>query len=154
MRQHERRHTPYPLTCELPLAGLLVIVVVLTLGVHAARAVALLAAGAGWWWPEPTQLFRSLPAILGGDASAGLADPVPDTPGLTLSIAAVEVLLLAALTVGGAWLLRRWGPQRLRGVASASECEALLGRSRLWKTRLIIRPDLYPITQRPERGTE
>jgi len=154
VRQHERRRTPYPLTWELPLAGLLVLGVVLTVGVHAGRAAALLLAGVGWCWPEPTQLFRSLPSVLAGDASAGLTHPVPAVPGLMLFIASVEVLLVIALSVAGAWLLRRWGPQRLRGVASVAECEALLGRSRLWKARRIIRPDLYPTTQRPERSPE
>lgn len=154
MRQHERRRTPYPLTWELPLAGLLVIGVVLTVGVHAGRAAALLLAGAGWCWPELTQLFRSLPSVLAGEASAGLAYAVPPVPGLMLFIASVEVLLVIALSVAGAWLLRRWGPQRLRGVASLAECEALLGRNRLWTARRIIRPDLYPTTPRPERRTE
>lgn len=154
MSQHERRRTPYPLTWEVPLVGLLVIGAVLSVGVHAGRAVALLLAGAGWCWPEPVQLFRSLPAVLTGDSSAGLACPVRSVPELMLFIASVEVLLLAALTVGAAWMLRRWGPQRLRGVASVAECESLLGRNRLWRARRIIRPDLYPTGRRFERSTE
>lgn len=154
MRQQERRRTPYPLTWEPLLAALLVVLVALAIGVHVGRGAALLVAGVGWRWPEPALLFRSLPAVLGGDPSAGLAHPVPPVQGLSLAITVVEVILLAVLTAVGLWAMRRWGPQRLRGVASVAECEALLGRSRLWKARRIIRPDLYPSSQRPGESTE
>jgi hypothetical protein len=54
-----------------------------------------------------------------------------------------EVLLLAV----GVWLsklvLDRWGPGRLRGMASRGEAERLLGVTRLRKVRAVVRPDLY-----------
>lgn len=148
MRQHERRRTPYPLTWEPGAAGLLLVALGVVLGVHTGRAAALFAAGAGWCWPEPAQLFRSIPAVLAGDINAGLTQPVPGVPGLGWGIAAAELAILTLLTLGGVWLLRRYGPHRLRGAATPAECDALLGRSRLWRNRRIIRPDLYPV-ERP-----
>lgn len=150
MRQHEHRRTPYPLTWEPPLAGVLVVTLAIALGIHVGRALALLAAGQGWHWPEPAALFRSLPAILAGDAAAGLTHPVSTPAGLGWWIAATEVGILTGLTVLAGWLLRRWGPHRLRGVATATECATLLGRGRLWRNRRIIRPDLHPPRHKPE----
>ena len=37
----------------------------------------------------------------------------------------------------------RWGPGRLRGMASRGEAERLLGVTRLRKVRSVVRPDLY-----------
>jgi hypothetical protein len=39
-------------------------------------------------------------------------------------------------------VLDRWGPGRLRGVASRGEAERLLGVTRLRKVRSVVRPDL------------
>ena len=144
MRQQERRRTPYPLTWEPGVAALLLVGLGLVLGVHTGRAAALLAAGAGWQWPEPAHLFRTVPAVLAGDASAGLSQAVPGVAGLGWWIAAADLAILTLLTIAAVWLLRHHGPQRLRGAATPAECEALLGRSRLWRNRRIIRPDLYP----------
>jgi hypothetical protein len=49
---------------------------------------------------------------------------------------AVSVLLLKLI-------VDRWGPGRLRGMASRGEAERLLGVTRLRKVRSVVRPDLY-----------
>ena len=58
-------------------------------------------------------------------------------------VVATEVVLLAV----GVWLsklvLDRWGPGRLRGMASRGEAERLLGVTRLREVRSVVRPDLY-----------
>jgi hypothetical protein len=55
----------------------------------------------------------------------------------------VEVFVVLAVV----WVVRfgldRWGPARLRGMATAAEAESLLGRSRLRRHARVIRPDLY-----------
>ena len=143
MRQQERRRTPYPLTWEPPVAGLLVVTVGLVVGVHLGRALALVVAGVGWRWPVPALLFRSVPGVLAGDAAAGLAVPVPPVAALAVWVTVAELVVLAVLATAGVLVVRRWGPGRLRGTASAAECAALLGRARLWRARRIIRPDVY-----------
>lgn len=143
--QQARRHNPYPLTWEIPLAVLITVVLALVLGVHVGRGVANLAAGGGWAWPDQAWLFRSLPAVLGGDATAGVrlgrgADPIS----LHRWVFVSELAITVVLTTVGAVVVRYWGPHRLKGVATASETERLLGVSRLRRVRRIIRPDLSP----------
>lgn len=144
--QTERRRNPYPFTWEVPAGILAALVLLLVFGVHLGRGFANWTAGAGWHWPRPAALFTAVPGVLAGDASAGLALPlgVGAAPGQLLGwVIVVEVVIAAGaivLTVAG---LRRWGPGRLRGMATAPEAEAALGASRLRRVRHIIRPDLY-----------
>lgn len=143
--QQERLKNPHPWTYEIPLAVVLTLVLVAVLGVHAGRAVANLLAGGGWAWPASTELFSSLPALWRGDAGAGLADPgVVAGPGplraWVLIVQGVNLLLCLSLCVV---VYRRWGPGRLRGMASRTEASVLLGLPRLRKHRAVIRPDLY-----------
>jgi hypothetical protein len=72
MSQQSRRHDPYPWTWEIPLGVVLVILMVLVCGVHLGRGIANVLGGAGWAFPRRVELFRSLPAVLAGDAAAGL----------------------------------------------------------------------------------
>jgi hypothetical protein len=58
-------------------------------------------------------------------------------------VAATEVMLLAICLVVLMLVLDRWGPGRLRGMASRREAERLLGVTCLWKVRTVVRPDLY-----------
>ena len=70
-------------------------------------------------------------------------------------IVATELLILVAGTILAVAALRRWGPGRLKGMASAAEAEASLGRTRLRRVRQIIRPDLYPArTNRRQPATD
>ena len=143
--QQDRLRNPHPWTYEIPLAVVLTLVLVAVLGVHGGRAVANLLAGGGWEWPAPTQLFPSLPGLLRGDAGAGLTDPGvlagPAALATWMSIASA-VNLLGSLALGCV-VYRRWGPGRLRGMATRTEAASLLGLPRLRMHRAVIRPDLH-----------
>jgi hypothetical protein len=58
-------------------------------------------------------------------------------------IVATEVMLLALSVLVLKLVVDRWGPGRLRGMASRGEAERLLGVTRLRKVRTVVRPDLY-----------
>ena len=146
MSQQSRRRDPYPWTWEIPLGIVLVILMVLVCGVHLGRGIANVWAGAGWAFPTRVELFRSLPAVLGGDAAAGLdgLNGSLSSPSAVWMWAVVtEVMLLALSVLVLKLVLDRWGPGRLRGMASRGEAERLLGVTRLRKIRTVVRPDLY-----------
>ncbi|MGE9808997.1 hypothetical protein [Janibacter sp. G1551] len=135
------------------MATLLVVV----LGIQLGRSVANLLAGAGWTWPDPnagtfpspigTAFWTSLPGVLVGHADAGLPTPTPDGlagRGLVwTSLAITELSVLTATIWVGVWAYQRWGPGRMRGMATRAEAEKLLGVTRLRKVAGIVRPDLY-----------
>jgi len=146
MSQRSRRHDPYPWTWEIPTCVVVAIMLVMVCGVHLGRAIANVVAGADWVFPERAEMFRSLPAVLQGDAGAGLdglGGPVSSSTALWTYIAATELILLIACVVLLKVVLDRWGPARMRGMASAAEAERLLGVRRLRRVRAVIRPDLY-----------
>ncbi|MGB6020872.1 MAG: hypothetical protein WBG89_00950 [Ornithinimicrobium sp.] len=143
--QQDRLKNPHPWTYEIPLAIVLTLVLLTVLGVHAGRAVANLLAGGDWGWPPATELFASLPGLLRGDAGAGLTDPgVVAGPGALRT----WVLITTAVTLIGSLVLpvvahRRWGPGRLRGMATRAEADTSLGLPRLRRHQVVIRPDRY-----------
>lgn len=144
--QQSRRSNPYPYTWEIPLAAVLGVVLLLFLGVHLGRAVANVWAGAGMTVPPSQNLVTSWPAVLNGDAGAGLAprpESVATSGALRFWIVVVEALFLAGLLWLGwtAWV--QWGPGAIRGVATREEVEKVVGRRRLQKQAHVIRPDLY-----------
>ena len=146
MSQQSRRHDPYPWTWEIPVGIALVILLVLVCGVHLGRGIANVLTGAGWAFPGRVDLFKSLPDVLRGDAGAGLDDldgymPSPAT--LWTWTVVTEVMLLAVCVFVLKMVLDRWGPGRMRGMASRGEAERLLGARRLRKVRSVVRPDLY-----------
>lgn len=158
--QRERRRDPYPWTWEVPVAFALVAVVVMVTGVQLGRSLANLAAGAGWTWPEAdtspvsgigspvgTAFWTSLPGLLSGDSAAGLPSSATSGlagPGLLWgSITLTELALLTLTGWAGSWLYVRWGPGRMRGMATVAQAERLLGLTRLRKVAPIVRPDLY-----------
>lgn len=154
--QRARRHDPYPWTWELPLGISVAVVMVLVLAAHCGRAIANVADGQPWRFPPRTELFTSLPALLRGDAAAGLQPPtgLPAQGGATgeavaragtlwACVAVTEVMALTLLGLLGWQAMARWGPGRLKGMASTADVEQMLGRSRLRANRAIIRPDLY-----------
>jgi hypothetical protein len=146
MSQQSRRHDPYPWTWGIPLGIVLVILMVLVCGVHLGRGIANVWAGAGWAFPRRVELFRSLPAVLGGDAGAGLdglnGSVSSPSAGWTW-VVTTEALLLAVSVLLLKLVVDRWGPGRLRGVASRGEAERLLRVTHLRKARSVVRPDLY-----------
>jgi hypothetical protein len=146
MSQQSRRHDPYPWTWEIPLGIVLVILMVLVCGVHLGRGIANVLAGSGWAFPRRVELFRSLPAILRGDAAAGLDGPhgtMASHTAVWMWVVATEALLLAVSVLLLKLVVDHWGPGRLRGMASRGEAERLLGVTRLRKVRSVVRPDLY-----------
>jgi hypothetical protein len=146
MSQQSRRRDPYPWTWEVPLGIVLVILLVLACGVHLGRAIANVWAGAGWAFPSRVELFRSLPAVLRGDAAAGLDGlngSISSPSAVWIWVVATEVMLLAVALFVLKLVVDRWGPERLRGMASRGEAERLLGVTRLRKVRTVVRPDLY-----------
>jgi hypothetical protein len=147
--QRSRRHNPYPLTWEIPLAVACTVLLALVLGVHVGRGIANLTAGAGWLWPDSSWLFRSVPAVLAGDATAGIhtSGPAALPAGLRVWLVVTEFAVVVLLAVVAGFVVRRWGPNRLKGMASSDEAERLLGVSRLRRVRHLIRPDLHPITK-------
>jgi hypothetical protein len=62
-------------------------------------------------------------------------------------IITVELVLLAVAVITAVFALRRWGPGRLRGMATPAQARDTLGPIRLRRVRSIIRPDLYPPRQ-------
>jgi type IV secretion system protein VirD4 len=146
MSQQSRRHDPYPWTWEIPLGVVLVILLVLVCGVHLGRGIANVRAGAGWAFPRRVELFRSLPAVLGGDAAAGLDGlhgSLSSPSAVWTWVVVTQVMLLAVAVFVLKLVVDRWGPGRLRGMASRGEAERLLGVTRLRKVRSVVRPDLY-----------
>ena len=146
--QSARTKDPYPFTWEIPVAVVAAWALLASLTAHLGRAMANFAAGAGWTWPPSKALFTSLPALLAGDPRAGLAPPGGAASPAALAgwILSSQILLLAATITATVWALRRWGPARMKGMASRAEAEAVLGITRLRKTAKIIRPDLHPVT--------
>lgn len=144
--QRHRRTNDYPLTWEpFALAGL-ALVMVIVLAAHLGRALAGLVAGDGWLWPLHEDLITSVVPVLRGDPRAGLppSATVHATPALLrICVAVTELAALAGYVAALTALLRRWGPNRAKGMASRHEAETLLGRTRLRRVRRIIRPDLY-----------
>lgn len=130
---------------------------VIVIGIQLGRSVANLLAGAGWTWPDPDAgtfpspigdaFWSSMPGVLGGGADAGLPMPPPDDlagRGLVWTSLAVTEIVLLTLTIWvGVYAYQRWGPGRMRGMATAAEAEQLLGATRLRKVAGLVRPDLY-----------
>lgn len=147
MLQTDRRRNPYPLTWEIPVGAATMLILLAALGVQLGRSIAHWTAGGGWRWPNGRALFTSLGAILGGQATAGL-DPLPVPAASPTSvigwIVIVELILtISALTVT-VLALRRWGPGRMRGMATPEQARSTLGAGRLRRVRSVLRPDLYP----------
>ncbi len=150
--QQSRRTTPYPSTWEIPLGAAMAIGLVLVLAAHAARTLANLLVGAGWDFTPQGELFTALPALLAGNARAGLAAGPAASPGL-LYACLVLVELIAVLIMGWAIVagMRRWGPARVRGMATRAQAQTLLGVRRLRRIAPVVRPDQYP-TAKPALG--
>lgn len=144
--QHARRTNPYPWTWEIPATIISLVLLILGIAVHLARAIANLFAGAGWHLTPRPALFSSLPRLIGGDAGAGLADMptgYASSGALWFWIATTELVVLVLVVLVLRWGLAQWGPGRIQGMASPAEAEQLLGLSRLRRNAPIIRPDLY-----------
>ena len=143
--QRSRRTNPYPFTWEVPLALGVAVLFLLLMGVQAGRSLANAVEGNGWVFVDRPLIFSSLGGIVTGHAGAGLTGigHQAGTGLLWAAVGVVEAVILVGCAVGLRAGLRRWGPTRLRGVATRSEAETLLGRTRLRRHATVIRPDLY-----------
>ncbi|MGG5258665.1 hypothetical protein [Phycicoccus avicenniae] len=142
--QSSRRSTPYPWTWEIPLAATTSVLLLLTVAVHAARLLANGTTAGVWSFTSRDQLFTVLPRLLAGDARAGLPPgPVATATALYVWIALCESATVAGLGAITVTAVRRWGPGRVRGMASRAEAEELLGVRRLRSVAPLVRPDLY-----------
>ena len=152
MTQRSRRQNPYPWTWEVPLGVGVAVLALFALGVQLGRAVANGLTGTGWTFPTAAQLFESLPGVLRGDAGAGLTGlhgDVASESTLLVCVVGTELILLALSVFLLKLGLDRWGPGRIRGMATVGEAERSLGVSRLRRVRSIVRPDLYGKGQPP-----
>jgi len=151
--QRERVQDQYPWTWEIPLAIVCAVLVVGVAACQLGRSVANWFAGAGWRWPTPNRLVTSVPGLLAGDGAAGLPDihHAANAAALWGWLAGVGLLSATGLTIAGSWAWRRWGPGRMRGMATITEAHELLGEDRLWKVRHVVRPDLYPAGRKASR---
>ncbi len=142
--QQSRRTTPYPYTWEIPLTATITVVTILVLAAHTARTLANVFAGAGWAFTPHTELFTALPDILGGDARAGLGPGPAASPALLYTflvlVEVATVTLIVWVVIAG---MRQWGPARVRGMATRTEADTLLGLQRLRKVAPVVRPDLH-----------
>ncbi len=151
--QRERVEDQYPWTWEIPFSIVCALAVVGVVVCQLGRSVANWFAGAGWRWPTPDRLVSSVPGVLAGDAAAGLPDVNHAVSAAALWgwLAVVSLLMIAAIAVAGVVAWRRWGPGRMRGMATVTEAHELLGEDRLWKVRHVVRPDLYPAGKKANR---
>ncbi|MCB2176447.1 MAG: hypothetical protein KQH57_11610 [Actinomycetales bacterium] len=143
--QQSRRTNPYPFTWEIPAGLAVAFLLAQVLGLQVGRSVANLLAGNGWVFVGRADLFSTIGGLLGGHAGAGLTGVAhPAATGLMWTcIAVVELAVLASSAVAIKVGMDRWGPGRIRGMATQAQAEAVLGRARLRKHASIIRPDLY-----------
>lgn len=143
--QRSRRTNPYPYTWEIPVGALVAVLLTMVAAVQIGRSVANLASGNGWVFVDRAVLFTTVGPVLAGDAGAGLPTvPNPATAGALWTWVAVSaVLVVVVLGWATKAAMDRWGPSRLRGMATAAEAESMLGRSRLRRHAKVIRPDLY-----------
>lgn len=145
--QRERRQEPMPFDWTFAaLAVVMGLVCLPVLGLHTARLLANLVAGAGLTLPAQDQLFTSLWGLVKGDAAAGLTDRPEQVAGpgaLWFWAVVVHLVLIALAGWAMAWAWPRFGPGKVLGMATPNEAEKALGVSRLRKHRHIIRPDLY-----------
>ena len=149
MLQADRRRNPYPYTWEIPIGIFTGWFLLAGLGIHLGRALANWVAGAGWTWPAGRALYTSIPAILAGNPTAGLTlSGGAASPALYGWLIAVQLVILAGYTTALVWAGRRWGPGRMKGMASPAEAEQVLGLTRLRRNAPLIRPDLHPPTSR------
>ena len=139
--QHARRHNPYPLTWEIPLGVACAVLLTLAVGVHLGDALAHLTAGQPWAWPPTRDVFASIPTLL-------TSTPAPAAVDARTWIVTVELLLTASLGWAAYSTWQRWGPSRLKGMATGEQAGQVLGVRRLRKVAPIVRPDLHARTPR------
>jgi hypothetical protein len=131
---------------EIPTCVVIAIMLVMVCGVHLGRAIANVVAGADWVFPERAEMFRSLPAVLQGDAGGWHSWPRRDRRVIDSGLdvyggdgADPSDCLRGAPQDGSGSL----GSGADEGHGESAEAERLLGVARVRRVRAVIRPDLY-----------
>lgn len=139
--QHQDDH---PWTWEPAAAFIAIITAVAILSIQLGRSIALLLTGAGWRWPDTSTLVTSTWPILTGNTLAGLhaTNDAPPSPQWVVW-ACAATLFTGTILIASVGIIRWLTTSRHKGMASTTEAQQLLGRSRLRAHRTIIRPDLY-----------
>ena len=119
--QRERVQDEYPWTWEIPLAVVCGALVVAGAVCQLSRSLANWFAGDGWLWPPPDKLVTSLPALLAGDAAAGLSG---------VQHPASAAALWGWLTVVGGCAVWRRSPKHTN-----SSAKSAYGRCGTWSDR-------------------
>jgi len=144
--QRERRRNPYPWTWEPAAAAVTVLGLVALVGLQTGRTLANGLATGHWQVTAPDTWILATPALLAGDASAGL-EPQPDlvtSPAVLWTLSGlVEAALLALIVLVLRWGWRRWSPWRPHGFADPADVDRVLGVRRLRRTAHLLRPDLH-----------
>ena len=144
--QQARRTNPYPWTWEIPVAVIVAVLLIMAVALHAARTIANAVVGGGWHFPPRSELFSSLPGLVTGDATSGLAttpNAYATAHQLWFWIALTELVVIVVIALVLRPVLRQHGPSRIQGMASHREADQLLGTARLRRNAAMIRPDLY-----------
>ncbi len=145
------RRDPQPMSRGGEVAAVVLTGGLLLLALAALTGLALASAlfGGGWVWPAGSDTAgQVLAGLLTGEPGRGLPAQlqarVPGSGAVYSSVAAAELVMLAAAGTAAAlfWRYHRPGDAR-GGMATRSEAQRVLGRSRLRQARTIIRPDLY-----------
>ena len=89
-------------------------------------------------------MLSSIPAVLSSQPESAAVDP-------RVWIVTVELLLTGSLGWAGYSTWQRWGPSRLKGMATSEQAEQVLGVRRLRKIAAIVRPDLHARSPREAR---
>ena len=113
-------------------------------GVHLGDALAHLTAGQPWAWPQSRDVLSSIPAVLAAEPASAAVNP-------RVWIVTVELLLTGSLGWAAFSTWQRWGPSRLKGMATGDQAEQVLGVRRLRKVAAIVRPDLHGRTPKEAR---
>lgn len=148
MSQRDRRREPYPWTWEPAALVSATLLAVLVVAAQLGRAAANLAVGGALVLPTTLLTWiTSTPAVLGGDAGAGLRPPsATSTAGPVLlgwSVAVVGLILVGLLLFAAMACWRRFGRGGVHGMATPGEVRSVLGEQRLQQNGHLIRPDLY-----------
>lgn len=111
--QQARRTNPYPWSWEIPVAVIVAVLLVMVVALHIARSIANAVVDGGWQFTPRSELFSSLPGLVTGDATSGLAttpDVYATAHQLWLWIALTELVVLVAIAFAMRTVLRQHGP--------------------------------------------
>ncbi len=143
--RHPRRRDPQPTSHggEVVLVVLSAVLLLLALAALIGLASASVLFGGGWVWPSGSDTIgQALAGLLTGEPGRGLPAPmltrVPGPVAVYSSVALAELLMIAAAGTAAALFWRDHRPGDARGgMATHTEAQQVLGRSRLRSTSIV-----------------